>query len=455
MKWLSIGVSFLFFSLSMVMAQQLIPRGAFVLNVDYARFQNNDSTSYLEIYLGFYPRLAAYEFRQGSYNGLLKMHTRVTRTESKTAVVNKWMNIPLTAVDTASPSFRSTYITQIGYALPFGEYQVSIVVHDSLIPSRRDSAIFLVNSQRMEMGTSISDIELCSNIKESTTNTDLFYKNALDVVPNPTLVFGVATSPVMFSYMEVYNVEPGKPYRVRTQLMADDGKIIKDLSRDRKYGARNSVEAGPINVGSVPSGRHKLILTLGDSTGKVYAQTDKKFFIYNPHIKSQQASPASIKASELAGLTTEELAAEFRRAQYVATTQDTKTFSEITSLEGRREFLANFWVAVETGRDGKPALTRSQYMQRVVAANQRFRAMSKEGWSTDRGRVFILYSEPDHIERYPSSDNNKPYETWQYYSIEGGVQFIFVDRSGFGEYLLVNSTKRGELMDQEWERFLR
>jgi hypothetical protein len=31
---------------------------------------------------------------------------------------------------------------------------------------------------------------------------------------------------------------------------------------------------------------------------------------------------------------------------------------------------------------------------------------------------------------------------------------VFIDRSGFGEYVLVHSTKRGEIRDDEWKRLL-
>jgi len=93
-------------------------------------------------------------------------------------------------------------------------------------------------------------------------------------------------------------------------------------------------------------------------------------------------------------------------------------------------------------------------LQRILSANQRYRAMGREGWRTDRGRVLMIYDEPNEIERFPSAQNNKPYEIWYYYSIENGVQFIFIDRSGFGDYVLVHSTKRGELQDEEWQRYL-
>jgi hypothetical protein len=80
--------------------------------------------------------------------------------------------------------------------------------------------------------------------------------------------------------------------------------------------------------------------------------------------------------------------------------------------------------------------------------------MGRDGWQTDRGRVYLLYAEPDDVQRFPSSDNGKPYEIWNYNQIESGVVFVFIDRNGFGDYQLVHSTKRGELQDESWQKYL-
>jgi hypothetical protein len=48
----------------------------------------------------------------------------------------------------------------------------------------------------------------------------------------------------------------------------------------------------------------------------------------------------------------------------------------------------------------------------------------------------------------------KAYEIWQYHSLQGGVEFDFIDRSGFSNYLLVNSTYRGEVRDDNWRQQL-
>ena len=78
--------------------------------------------------------------------------------------------------------------------------------------------------------------------------------------------------------------------------------------------------------------------------------------------------------------------------------------------------------------------------------------MGKEGWKTDRGRVYLIYGGPDEIERFPNEIETRPYEIWHYESVEGGVIFVFADITGFGSYQLVHSTKRGELRDDSWVR---
>jgi hypothetical protein len=88
-------------------------------------------------------------------------------------------------------------------------------------------------------------------------------------------------------------------------------------------------------------------------------------------------------------------------------------------------------------------------------ANQRYKTYSKEGWRTDQGRVYVLYGEPDDVQRFANSSDNKPYEIWNYPQLEGGVEFVFIDINGFNEYVLVHSTKRDEIKDDSWEQLLK
>ena len=87
-------------------------------------------------------------------------------------------------------------------------------------------------------------------------------------------------------------------------------------------------------------------------------------------------------------------------------------------------------------------------------ANQQYKGNFREGWRTDRGRVLLIYGRPDEIERFPFSNQNRSYEVWHFYQVQGGVDFIFVDKREMGDYELVHSTARGELYDPEWTRWI-
>lgn len=102
-----------------------------------------------------------------------------------------------------------------------------------------------------------------------------------------------------------------------------------------------------------------------------------------------------------------------------------------TDQERARRF-NTFWKK----RDPTPLSDRNERMEeyyyRIAHANREYGNFSK-GWQTDRGQVYVLYGEPDYIERHTYSfGSSKPYEIWTYNSF--GRRFIFIDRTGVGDY---------------------
>jgi GWxTD domain-containing protein len=437
-----------------VLVSQPAQNSPFVLNLDYARFRNNMSSNYVEVYCGFYPRLVTVRQQADGFAGGISLFLQLSDVKTQEILRREHSLLPVSFADTSTIQTRTTIITQSGYMLPFGDYRLHALAVDSLAPSRRDSIDLTIVVRPYGNETALSDVELCSDIKSSEDKSNAFYKNSFEVVPNATLVFGVTGHPVTFYYAELYNLDPGMRYKVKTQVVDMTKKIVREATRSHQYGVKNAVDVGTVNVTSLGSGKYHFVLVVTDELDKEFCRTDRTFYIYNPHIQTAAVTPILLKANELAGLTQEELNQEFRRAQYFASDEDMTTFSKMTNLEGKREFLAGFWVEIEKGKQGRAPMKRSEYLQRTATANQRYGSAIREGWKTDRGRVFILYGDPDEIERVTSQNNAKPYETWHYYQIENGVQFVFIDRTGFSEYVLVHSTMRGELQDENWQRLL-
>jgi GWxTD domain-containing protein len=100
----------------------------------------------------------------------------------------------------------------------------------------------------------------------------------------------------------------------------------------------------------------------------------------------------------------------------------------------RRALWDAFWQRYDPTPETDRNEFKEEFFQRLRRANFEFSA-TRPGWKTDRGRVYIRHGEPDSIEREPYRPDGPPTETWTYDM--SGLVFVFIDRAGFGEYVLV------------------
>lgn len=431
------------------------PRNAFTMNFDYSRFRYTNTESYLEVYYAIYPSLVTLMQDSGMVRGIVDMETVIRNKTTDSVFVYQQVSLPILLTDTSAESLQRSFISKLTYALPAGSYILQVRTQDRLNHLRQDSINFPLEIINYSNGTMISDVDLCSNVISSTNKTNQFYKNSYEVRPHPSHFYGAAGVPVVFTYAELYNLKSDATYLIKAQVVDRTGMVLKERSRSRRFNVTSAVDITTLTITSIPSGKYTFVLLLTDSIGQTISRASKPIFIFNPKVEQKSTGLLSAKSAELAGLSEDELTDEFRKIRYISYSDDINMFNKLSTADAKREFLAQFWTSVENGERGRSDLTRAVYLERVLTANQRYRAMGKDGWFTDRGRIFILYAEPDEVQRFPNSDNSKPYEVWQYYQIENSVSFVFVDRSGFGNYTLVHSTKRGELQDDQWQQNLR
>jgi GWxTD domain-containing protein len=111
---------------------------------------------------------------------------------------------------------------------------------------------------------------------------------------------------------------------------------------------------------------------------------------------------------------------------------------ENASQEERTKLFNAFWAARQpttTKQEENPLL--AEFFVRVQEANVRFRWTTVEGWKSDRGRIFIIYGEPDIIQH--QRDNRTVaavYEIWTYTEI--GRKFWFYDYNNDGDFRLIS-----------------
>jgi GWxTD domain-containing protein len=436
-------------------AQTLAPSETFLINFDYSRFRNNATTGYLELYYSFYCGHVTFYPEGENLKGGVTLNTDLVNASTGQSVIKERVVVPVVVEDTTITGWKTMPIVRLaGHVVPFGDYRLHVVAYDSANSTRRDSLSLPLEMKAYAARPAISDMELCTLIQASTNSRHPYFKNAHEVTPNPSLVFGALT-PVIYVYSELYDVDTSKVYTLDYEILSEDGSSAKKVSRQRRYRKSNPVEVGTLNAVALQPGKYALRLALRDSPQAQPAQIQKEFFVYQTRTASTElATTPGALALAIEALAEKEVEDEFQKAKYLADKAEISFFSQLKTVPAKKEFLKEFWSRREAGSANETPYRRIDYLRRLQIADERYSQYTKKGWRTDRGRAFILYGKPDEVERHPSEGVTKPYEVWYYYQIENGVQFVFVDKNGFGDYELVHSSKRGEFSDDTWQRYL-
>lgn len=257
-----------------------------------------------------------------------------------------------------------------------------------------------------------------------------FRKGNLQVIPNPEAIFNERNY-LVYTYAEIYNLEPEKEYSVVYTVFSEEGDTVKKLPPKTLIPPQKDVvEVGGVNVITLDQGTYLIKIEVTQGDRKV--SREKTFYM---------AKAAPPKIFEF----TDEERRYYDFIDYIATKKELKFYRSLSDV-GKKEFLRRFWF-----RRGKDVL--HDFMDRVEYADKHFTSGYKEGRHSDRGRIYIKYGKPDEIERYPSSIAGRACERWFYYE-RGGIEFIFVDKRGYGEYELVYSSIEEEPTDPNWREWI-
>lgn len=257
-----------------------------------------------------------------------------------------------------------------------------------------------------------------------------FRRGNLQIIPNPEAVFNERNY-LVYTYAEIYNLEPEKQYSVFYTVLSEEGDTIKKLPPNTLIPPQKDViEIGGVNVITLDEGTYLIKIEVIQGDRKV--SREKTFYM------TGAALP------EITEFTDKERQ-YYDFIDYIATKKELEFYRSLSDV-GKKEFLRRFWFKV-----GKDAL--HEFISRVEHADTYYTTGSKKGRHSDRGRIYIKYGKPDEVERYPSSIAGRASERWFYYE-RGGIEFIFVDKRGYGEYELVYSSIEEEPTDPNWEEWV-
>ena len=431
----------------------------FEFEFDYAQFGYNTSSNYVEFYYSFNEASLKVnsENSNAKIEGLLKIFIK-DDIKGDTIVFNQW-KLKHDILDTSIINSQ-ILVGTLGFIVPKGSFTCEITGSDMHNPDKfRLIKENIKVVPYMHHSMSISDIQLASKMIQGSENTSsIFYKNTYEVIPIPNVVFGIS-QPALFFYLEVYNLQSdsikSEQVKMSQMIYNSKGKLVKEKSKYLSRTSNTRVEVGSHILSNYPTDSYTLVIALIDSVGNTGVSSAKKFFVYNPDVQvtdTFEVSTTAVLSSSFGSMSEEELDDLFDKSEYLATKTEIDKYEKLSNLEGKREYMFDFWKAKDENANLNKNEFYRNYMQRVQICNERYTSMGKQGWKTDRGRVFLLYGEPTEIERYPNQLETRPYEIWQYTEIEGGVYFVFADLTGFSDYTILHSTKRGELRDDNWQR---
>lgn len=453
----------LFLPLAALSQTALDVQDKFNFSFDIARFRAQDDFALVEIYYSIFRSYLKFVPEENGWQATFVLKAEVWQNDSLLAT-DQWQNFDY--VDSLTQISSGQKLYGMGYfAIRPGDYLLKVTLTDinSNLEQQKSHAFTVdpINSESLI----ISDIELASQIRTSTERTR-FYKNGYQVIPNPDQFYGTGM-PMLSFYSEIYNlygttVPDSGDYSVTYRILDSDGQIVREFpAKKRKKPGESAVEASGMNIISFRSGTYFLELEVNNLVNNEKTTQKKKFYIYRQgdlaisdsvvqHLAEQKLQASLERLYK--NMDVEKLNEEFESAQYLSTKEEKEVFKTL-DVQGKQSFLIEFWKKRDASTGTPQNEFRDNYLKLVNTANKEFSGF-KKGYKTDRGRILLMYGVPDEIERFPLNMEHKEHLIWKFFSIQGGIIFVFVDKQGFGDLELVHSTARGELSDPDWQRWI-
>jgi GWxTD domain-containing protein len=310
------------------------------------------------------------------------------------------------------PDFRSTgsqiatIVDRRSFPIPAGKYDLRVRVRD--INGDETSAahepIEVPDFSRVTIG--FSDLEL--GVVDS----------AAVFIPVMTRRFGTNAKHVA-GRVGLFDRRPGtwpRTYALRFRILDDEGSEV--VQGVRNLTVRRS--ALPIVLGPDSTdlfiGRYVFEIELVD--GKSHLKVDRSFDV------EESGAPRGRDFDRIL----EPLA-------YIADPKDIDALRNLPPA-AREQGWKDFWRKRDPNPDTPQNEAMLEFLRRVRYAEEHFQGLGP-GWRTDMGRIYIRLGPPDQTESRSSASQSSVTEIIWYYN-RPYRRFVFIDRDGFGHYVLAS-----------------
>lgn len=352
------------------------------------------------------------------------------------------------------------------FALPNGMYDVEIEITDlNNVAEEPVKMVAPIKVNNLKEGSFISDIQFISAYSV-TDEINAFSKSGFDLIPYVTSYFPSNINELML-YAEIYNLDKvlgsDEPLAFVISVRQLNNTEIKEISRIKRINAKSvSPQLHTIDIRNLPSGEYKILLEARDRNNSVIAMKER-FFTRNlvkaVPVEEQITDNNVVKVSFAARYTNPD---SLRNIIYslnpIAQSQERNTINNAMTtamLPEMQSFFYSFWYK---RNQSNPEAAWLEYKEKLKMVDENFGTRIKEGWETDRGRVYLQYGAPNtRIER-PHDPDYWPFEIWHYYETNDKLhdrRFLFYNTSLGEDYELLHSDVPQETKNMDWPSLVR
>ncbi len=391
--------------------------------IDYALFKadSTDKISRIEIYYQILNAALNFEAKDDIYEAQYEITIDLFKDNKKydSYTYDQVVRVAEKSKTRSKFDYRTN---QVNFLVDEGKYKVIIRLYDPVSRKEKTRKFKIKVKKYNSKRPSISDIEMVQGIAPVTDKNSIFDKGDRQLIPSVRNKYGVSGNTSIYFYLELYQgTEPIPEVRVET-VLRHEGKGM--LYRDSLTSVFNSPierQFRQISIEDLRPGKYELIVTLHGKRNKKIAARYKDFEIaWTPEALIRYNYKVLVKQIEL-----------------IASREEVKGLKNKETYEERLAAFNKFW----DGQDPTPGTyeneAKDEFYRRVAVANHNFSYLFGNGWSTDRGRIYIMYGQPDQIDDFPIVSNRRPYQEWYYYQNSKYLKFVFVDLNEDGDYRLV------------------
>ncbi len=443
------------------------------VKLDTGTFLYDGSESLLEVYLSFEAQSLPFESAgDGAYSSALPLKLALLPIASsapdgaeRSPVYEQVVEYRFQVPDTSSLAPGQVFIEQIRTTVAPGDYELAVtmqlpgddgpqefgLVRDVVVPAYATDP-------------AVSSIQVATSITQASEPGASFVKSGLVVRPNPDTFYGQSLASVPY-YAEVYNpgVE-GTPYTLLVFLSETNqpnplpGKQV----RTERVARAVDVIVGQMDISDLPSGIYTLNMAVLGPGNEAIAEVRKRIYVINPDVERPGGVPdLDYEETIFAIMGEEELDLNLEHATVLATQPEESQIRNLRrngTSDEQKGFLASFWRSRDTQPNPLINDAYEQFYERLRIVNNQYREPGVNvGFKSDRGRVYLKYGSPSDVNRNSFDKELIPHEIWSYEGIpgEGAGFFVFADRFGANQLMLIHSTVTGEVSLADWQRELR